>query len=287
MKVGMVGVGVCGSMMAGHVIKSGKFEEVYVYDVNREAMEALEKQGAKMAASVEEIGRICDVTCVIVAYDDQFRQVIRELATNGKKGGVIVANANFHPETVLSVTDIVAQAGMKIIDAAISFGLSGARAGTLSLTCGGAEADLEVARPVLECYANKIHLLGPIGSGMIAKSMNALLHWVHLQANIEVLLLGKTYGLDPKKMKEVLLQLPAQNGALARWDTAQYTWNEKDMDTILDLAQKRKLPVPLTGLVDQLIKLPTAQYNYEIMYTDKIQYLGRVCEAVPLGRTIG
>ena len=87
MKVGFVGCGEMGEPMAGHVMKSGRFE-VAVFDIRQEATKNIAKKGAKIAKSLEELGRLCDVFIVMVGYDHQVRQVVSDLAKVGKKGAV-------------------------------------------------------------------------------------------------------------------------------------------------------------------------------------------------------
>jgi 3-hydroxyisobutyrate dehydrogenase len=68
MKVGFVGCGEMGEPMAGHVLKTKKFE-VWVYDVRAAATKAIARKGAKVAKSLEELGRTCDLFVVMVGYD--------------------------------------------------------------------------------------------------------------------------------------------------------------------------------------------------------------------------
>jgi 3-hydroxyisobutyrate dehydrogenase len=77
-------------------------------------------------------------------------------------------------------------------------------------------------------------------------------------------------------MREILLQCPASNVTLARWDTTRFTWQEKDMDVTLDLAQKAGLILPLTGQVDQLVKALKADDVKGLLYGEEASYLGKV-----------
>ena len=94
--------------------------------------------------------------------------------------------------------------------------------------------------------------------------------------SFETLLIAKRYGLDAQRMREVLLQCPGANGTLQRWDTTRFTWQEKDMDLTLALAQKAGLMLPLAGQVDQLIKTLTAADVKALLYGPEAAYLGRV-----------
>jgi 3-hydroxyisobutyrate dehydrogenase-like beta-hydroxyacid dehydrogenase len=281
MKVGFVGCGEMGEKMAGHVLKAGKFE-VWVFDIRKAATKAIARKGASVAKSLEELGRACDLFIVMVGYDHQVKQVVSDLAKVGKKGAVIVITATSHPDMVIECAEIARPRGMGVIDAPVCYGLEGARDGTLASLVGGAAKDVKKARPVLACYSRAVHHLGELGAGEIGKTLNNMLHWAHCIANYEALLLGKIYGLDAQKLRETLVQCPATNGTLARWDGTKFTWQEKDMDIALDLAQKRKLPLPFFGQVDQMIKWFHADDVAALLYKKEAPYMGRTYSGKPI-----
>jgi 3-hydroxyisobutyrate dehydrogenase len=281
MKVGFVGCGEMGEPMAGHVLKSGKFE-VWVFDIRKASTKAVAKKGAKVAGSIEELGRTCDLFIVMVGYDHQVRQVVTDLAKVGRKGTVIVITATTHPDTVIACAQTARRRGIGVIDAPVCYGLEGARNGTLASLVGGAAKDVAKARPVLECYSRAVHHLGELGAGEIGKTVNNMLHWACCIANYEALLLGKVYGLDAQKLRETIVQCPGTNGTLARWDGTKFTWQEKDMDIALDLAQKRGLPLPLFGQVDQMIKWFHADDVAALLYKKEAPYMGRKFSGRPI-----
>jgi 3-hydroxyisobutyrate dehydrogenase len=218
----------------------------------------------------------------MVGYDHQVKQVVTDLAKVGKKGAVIVITATSHPDMVLECAEIAKKRGMGVIDAPVCFGLGGARGGTLASLVGGAKKDVDKARPVLECYSRAVHHLGETGSGEIGKTLNNMLHWAHCIANYEAILLGKVYGINAEKLRETLLQCPGTNGTLERWDGTKFTWQEKDMDIALDLAQKRKLPLPLFGQVDQMIKWFHADDVAALLYKKEAPYMGKKYSGKPI-----
>jgi 3-hydroxyisobutyrate dehydrogenase len=286
MKVGFVGVGAMGNHMATHCMKRGS-HEVWVYDVAKAAANAMKKKGAKVAKNLKELGSVCDVIIVMVGYDHQVKQVVTDLSTQGKKKGcIIVITATSHPDVILECVGIAKKGGMKILDAPVCFGLDGAEAGTLVSTVGGEKKDYDKAKPVLECYSRAAFYMGPHGCGELGKTINNMLHWAHSIANQEVLLLGKVYGIDPQGMREMLLKMPGTNGTLDRWDETRFTWQEKDLDIALDLAQKRRLALPLFGCVDQLIKLSHQNQVSDLLYSKKINYLGREFKSAPPGKDL-
>jgi 3-hydroxyisobutyrate dehydrogenase-like beta-hydroxyacid dehydrogenase len=81
-----------------------------------------------------------------------------------------------------------------------------------------------------------------------------MLLWACMVANYEVLNFAKTMGADVPKLIAALAHSSGANWSLARWGKSTGKWAEKDMDVALDLAQTAKMPMPLAGLVDQLVK---------------------------------
>lgn len=284
MNVGFVGLGEMGGEMARHVAtkSEGRFA-VYGFDLNRKALAAAKKHGVAPTRSLAELASTCDVMIVMVGYDHQVKQVVTDIAGTGKKGAVIVITATSHPDMVRECAEIAGKQGIGVIDAPVCYGLDGARDGTLVSTCGGSRKDYAKVRPVLECYSRAAPHLGELGAGEIGKTCNNMLHWAHSIANYEVLLLAKAYGIDAQALRETLLQCPGTNGTLERWDSTRFTWQEKDMDIALDLAQKRKVLLPLYGQVDQLIKLFHADDVAELLYDKtKAHYMGREIRRRPI-----
>ena len=91
-------------------------------------------------------------------------------------------------------------------------------------------------------------------SDVFAKTINNMLLWACMSANMEVLTLAKTLGVDLPRMIEALGQGSGANWSLSRWGKSTGKWAEKDMDVALELAQAAKMPMPLAALVDQLMK---------------------------------
>jgi len=273
MKVAVVGTGEMGLAMAGHMLDKG--QTVSAFDVNTERLGLARDRGIAAAASLKELAAAPEVFILVVATDEQVVEVSEQLAQHAVDGALIVVAATISVETVRNLGPRLAERGKRLVDAPVVYGASGARAGTLLSLCGGAAEDIERVRPALMCYSRDVVHVGPLGAGQVAKTCNNLLHWVHCVANFETLLIAKRYGLDAQRMREVLLECPGTNGTLRRWDNTRFTWQEKDMDLTLELAQKAGLMLPLAGQVDQLIKTLTAADVKALLYGPEATYLGR------------
>jgi len=273
MQVGVVGVGEMGAAIAGHLAAKG--HDVSAYDIDRAKLQAVAARGVATAENLEALAKGPEIFLAIVSTDDQSRSVTETLSQHANDGAIIAVVATNHPDTMKELAALCESRGKRFIDAPVVYGASGAREGTLLSLCGGTEEDVERARPALMAYSRNVLHVGPVGSGQLAKSCNNLLHWVHCVSNYETLLIAKRFGVDAQRMREVLLECPAYNTTLKRWDGTKFTWQEKDMDLTMDLAQMSGLVLPLAGQIDQLVKLLSASDVKALLYGPECSYLGR------------
>ncbi|SON57777.1 3-hydroxyisobutyrate dehydrogenase [Hartmannibacter diazotrophicus] len=262
-----------GLAMAGHIQARGF--DVAVFDVSDERMALARERGMPTGDYLQDMADDGGLFILAVATDAQVEEVCETLAGAAKTGTVIVVAATVRPETVRDLAGRLAGRGLRLVDAPVVYGATGAREGTLLSLCGGAEDDIDAVRPVLMSYSRDVVRVGPVGAGQVAKACNNLLHWIHCVGNFETLLIAKRYGLDGQRMREVLLDCPGTNGTLRRWDTTRFTWQEKDMDITMDMAQQLGLMLPLAGQVDQLVKTLSAADVKALLYGDEVNYLGR------------
>jgi 3-hydroxyisobutyrate dehydrogenase-like beta-hydroxyacid dehydrogenase len=273
MNVGVVGVGEMGAAMAGHLVAKG--HKVSAYDINTERLAAAGRKGIGAASSLEDLAKRCELFIVIVSTDEQSAEVTDVLSRHATDNALIAIAATNAPLTMKELDKLAQSRGKRFIDAPVVYGATGAKEGNLLSLCGGTEADVERARPALMAYSRNVLRVGPVGSGQLAKACNNLLHWAHCVSNFETLLLAKRFGVDAQRMREVLLECPAYNTTLKRWDTTKFTWQEKDMDLTMDLAQMSGLVLPLAGQIDQLVKLLSASDVKALLYGPECSYLGR------------
>jgi 3-hydroxyisobutyrate dehydrogenase len=273
MQVGVIGVGAMGIAMAGHMQKAG--HAVCVNDISPERMDDARAAGLA-TVSLADMVRQAEFFLIVVVSDEQSRSVTHALLDAGAPSGSIIAvAATNHPKTMVELATDCAARGVGFIDAPVVFGLKGAQDGDLGSLCGGSEADVERARPAMAAYSRFVRRMGGVGAGQLAKTCNNMMHWAACVANYEVLLLAKRYGIDAQMMRETLLECPARNTTLERWDSTNFTWHEKDLDVALDLAQTGGVPTPLFGQIDQLIKLLGRDAVRALLYGPEAYYLGR------------
>jgi len=167
---------------------------------------------------------------------------------------VICIASSCDPDTCRRMASAAAAKNIGVIDCPVVLGQQAANDGTVTSYVGGEERHVVHARPVLAAYSAQVLHLGPVGSGQIAKTINNLLLWSCMAANFEALTLAKKLGADLPRLIAALGHGSGANWSLSRWGKSTGKWSEKDMDVALELAQEAKAPMPLSGLVDQLMK---------------------------------
>lgn len=197
MKVGFVGIGRIGSVMAANV-KRANFD-LMVYDLRPEATEELRRMGASVADSPMQVGEFAEIVEIAVRDDPQVEEVIvgeRGLLKTLKPGSIIIIHSTIDPETAIKMGEYAAKKGVSVVDAPMSGGSEGAAARTL-LYMVGAEPELfERCRPLFETSGKTIVRMGPLGSGAKTRIVHHVIMALNRLAADEGLRLAQGLGLD-------------------------------------------------------------------------------------------
>jgi 3-hydroxyisobutyrate dehydrogenase-like beta-hydroxyacid dehydrogenase len=257
--VGIVGAGVMGSAIAGHLLKGGY--RVCIYDVLPERTEALANRGARPARSPKEVAKNSELVLVVVLDDAQVKEVClgSEGVMEGAQPSAVVAICStVQPRTCREISEKVQVRGIHVLDTPMARGAQAAVEGKLLLMVGGDTKVLDRCRPVFITFASDIYHLGELGSGQVGKMVNNLILWTCLAANREGLILAKNQGVDISRLREVLLHSSADNWALREWHRVshQSKWDvQKDLHGVLTLAEESQTPVPISALIKEVIKV--------------------------------
>jgi len=155
--------------------------------------------------------------------------------------------------------------GVEVLDAPVSGGKEGAKAGTLSIMVGGDKAAFEKCRNIFQAMGKNVYHLGPVGSGLSLKLVNNLLVAVNGLAVAEALVLGKKAGLDPEIILEVIPK-SAGDSWMFRNRAPQMVHRDftcrgeldillKDLGFILDMASSLKLPLTLSAVAKEIYQM--------------------------------
>jgi 2-hydroxy-3-oxopropionate reductase len=204
--IGVIGLGAMGAPMARNLLKGG--HRVTVFARRADAMTPLVAAGAKPASSPAEVAERSDVIITMVIDTHAVEDVAlgpRGIIEGAKPGSVVVDHSTIEPDGARRIAAALKRRDIEMIDAPVSGGPAVAEAGTLSMMAGGDEAVLDRLRPLLACYAHTIVHIGPSGAGQIAKACNQICTIVNTLGAAEAMLMAERAGIDPRKVKDVLM----------------------------------------------------------------------------------
>lgn len=204
--VGVIGLGAMGTPMARNLLKAG--HAVTVYARRPERMAPLVDAGARAASSAAEVASLSDVTITMVIDTAAVEAVTlgpRGIAEGARSGSVVIDHSTIDPDGARRIASALKARGIDMLDAPVSGGVAVAEAGVLSIMAGGDEALLERCRPILECYGRSIVHIGPSGAGQVAKACNQICTIVNTLGAAEAMLMAERAGVDPAKVKDVLM----------------------------------------------------------------------------------
>ncbi|NDW07443.1 NAD(P)-dependent oxidoreductase [Jiella pacifica] len=263
-KVAFIGLGVMGYPMAGHLKEKGGHEVTVWNRTAEKASKWAGQFGGAAASSPREAAEGCDFVFMCVGNDDDVRSVVYGddgIFAGMKQGATLIDNTTASAELARELAEAASEKGFKFVDAPVSGGQAGAENGALTVMCGGAEADFEAARPVIECYAKMVGLMGPAGSGQLTKMMNQICIAGLVQGLAESIAFGQKAGLDIEKVVGVI-----SKGAAGSWQMENrhktmnqghydhgfaVEWMRKDLGICLAEAKRNGARLPVTALVDQ------------------------------------
>ena len=259
-----IGLGVMGFPMAGHLAqKSGAAVMVY----NRTVEKANKWQvahGGRTAPTPRAAVEGADFVFACVGNDDDLRTVT--IGEQGafhamKKGAVFVDHTTASANVARELAVEAEKRGLGFIDAPVSGGQAGAENGLLTVMCGGDGATYAKAEPLIMSYARMCKLLGPAGSGQLAKMCNQIAIAGVVQGLAECIQFGMKAGLN---MEDVIAVI--SKGAAGSWQMENRhktmiagkfdfgfaaDWMRKDLGICLEEARKNGSTLPVTALVDQ------------------------------------
>jgi 3-hydroxyisobutyrate dehydrogenase len=177
-----------------------------VFDIADDAVQAAAEAGARVAASPSEVAAASDVIGICVRDDDDVRSVAGGpdgLLAGAASGAVLAIHSTVLPSTVKEVAEQAGQTGVRVIDACVTGGASGAEQGTLTYMVGGAAEDLERCRPALLTSAGKIIHAGELGTGAGTKLCNNLMTYLGFLSAFEATSLARSAGLSDDALEKV------------------------------------------------------------------------------------
>jgi 3-hydroxyisobutyrate dehydrogenase-like beta-hydroxyacid dehydrogenase len=263
LKVAFLGLGVMGAPMARHLKAKG--HDVTVY--NRTASKArawVEAHGGASADTPREAANGAAIVFCCVGNDDDLRHVT--LGPDGafagmEAGSIFVDHTTASADVARELAGTAGERGIGFVDAPVSGGQAGAENGVLTVMCGGETEAYSRVEPVIMSFARACRLMGPSGSGQLAKMVNQICIAGLVQGLSEGIHFAQKAGLDAEAVLDVI-----SKGAAGSWQMENrgrtmnagkfdfgfaVDWMRKDLSICLSEARNNGAQLPVAALVDQ------------------------------------
>jgi len=261
--VSFIGLGVMGYPMAGHLQKNGYNVTVY----NRTTAKAekwVEEYKGSMAKTPGEASQNSEIVFMCVGRDEDIIEVMEGedgILSKVAEGSIIVDHTTASAEIARNYYQKLKDKKLSFLDAPVSGGQAGAENGVLSIMIGGDEKDYNTVRPVLTSYGKAVELIGPSGSGQIAKMINQICIAGLVQGLSEAMAFGKKSNVNMEKVLSVISKGAAQSWQMEnRYRTMldgkfdygfAVDWMRKDLSICFNEADKNGAMLPVTKIVDK------------------------------------
>ena len=261
--VSFIGLGVMCYPMAGHLQNNGYNVTVY----NRTTAKAekwVEEYKGSMAKTPGEASQNSEIIFMCVGRDEDIIEVMEGddgILSNVAEGSIIVDHTTASAEIARNYYQKLKDKKLSFLDAPVSGGQAGAENGVLSIMIGGDEKDYNTVKPVLASYGKAIELIGPSGSGQIAKMINQICIAGLVQGLSEAMAFGKKSNVDMEKVLSVISKGAAQSWQMEnRYRTMldgkfdygfAVDWMRKDLSICFNEADKNGANLPITKIVDK------------------------------------
>jgi 3-hydroxyisobutyrate dehydrogenase-like beta-hydroxyacid dehydrogenase len=259
--IGFIGLGVMGMPMARHLATAGY--RLTVMDIDPAPGEQLAKAFPAVTAvdGAAEVGLASDIVVTMLPSGEPVRQTALGpggLVETLLPGSLVLDTSSSEPWLTRETAQGLAQAGIAMVDAPVSGAEWGAIAAELVFMVGGADADVARVAPLLDIMGKARFHLGPVGAGHIMKSLNNLITSVTFMATGEALLAGKSAGLDPDVMIDVL-DVSTGGSWVARTHFKQRIFNRAFDDPFKLALMVKDIGIALEAAESTGVAMPVAQ----------------------------
>lgn len=214
-QVAFIGLGNMGGPMAINLVKAG--HSVTAFDLSVGALAQVKAAGAAVATSAAEAVKGAQfVISMLPAGKHVLGLYLGEqgITTHIDKNALVIDCSTIDADSARKVGAGLALQGIAFIDAPVSGGVGGAKAGTLTFIIGGEDAHFERAKIVLGNMGKNLFHAGAVGAGQVAKICNNMLLSILMVGTSEALQMGIDNGLDPKVLSEIMLKSSGRNWTL-------------------------------------------------------------------------
>src|SRR5919201_3215446 len=268
MRIGFIGLGMMGHHMVANLQKAG--HDLVVHDVRRDAGEEALSRGARWAETPADAARQTQLVMTSLPGPKEVEQVAlgeHGVIAGAQPGTVYVDLSTSSPTLIRRIHAVLGQRGVRVADAPVSGGVTGAEEASLQVMVGCDQDVFEQIEPVLRAIGDKVAHIGDVGAGEVANLVHNQIALVVQQVVAEGLTLGTKAGIRPEKLLEAI-----RGGAYGRsgggigpnlekttlqgdWDRPRFALAlaRKDLGLATDLASEFGVPMPLAALAEQAL----------------------------------
>jgi 3-hydroxyisobutyrate dehydrogenase len=199
--IAVIGLGNMGGPMAANLVKAG--HALTGFDLSEAAKSEARATGVAIVSTAVEAVSGADVVVTMLPAGKHVRAVWGDLLSRAKTGALFIDSSTIDVESARAVHQAAEKAGLLSLDAPVSGGTGGAKAGTLTFMCGGSEAAFAAGKPILEAMGKKIVHCGGAGAGQAAKICNNMILGISMIAVSEGFVLAEKLGLSPQALFDV------------------------------------------------------------------------------------
>jgi 2-hydroxy-3-oxopropionate reductase len=288
MKIGFIGIGIMGTPMAEHLLDAG--HEVAVNDLNPIPQELLDKD-AQVVSSAREAAEMGDVIIIMVPDTPDVEKVLfgeNGVAEGLSAGKTVIDMSSISPVETKLFAEKINASGCKYLDAPVSGGEVGAKAGTLTIMVGGDQETFDKAKPLFELMGQNITLVGGNGDGQTCKVANQIIVALTIEAVGEALLFASKAGADPARVREALmggfasskiLEIHGERMIKRTFDPGfRIELHQKDLNLALSNARKLQMSLPNTATAQELFNSVAAQGDIGLDHSAMVLALEKLAE---------
>ena len=288
MKIGFIGTGIMGAPMAGHLLDGG--HELAVH--NRKSIpQDLVKKGAIVVSSPKQAAEKGDVVIIMVPDTPDVESVLfgeNGVAEGLSSGKIVVDMSSISPVDTKEFARKINALGCSYLDAPVSGGEVGAKAGTLTIMVGGDQPTFDRVKPLFELMGQNITLVGGNGDGQTCKVANQIIVALTIEAVGEALLFASKAGADPAKVRKALmggfasskiLEIHGERMIKRTFDPGfRITLHQKDLNLALSNARKLQMALPNTATAQELFNSVAAQGDSGLDHSAMVLALEKLAE---------
>jgi 2-hydroxy-3-oxopropionate reductase len=262
--IGFIGLGIMGKPMARNLIKAGY--SLVIHSRSRPPVDEVAKEGAQVAASSREVAARSEVVITMLPDSPDVELVYTGgdgVFAVAKPGTLLIDMSTISPVVARKLAGEAEARGCDMLDAPVSGGEAGAVGAALSIMIGGKASAVERAMPIFQALGKNIVHVGDAGAGQVAKAANQVVVGITIAAVSEALVLAAKAGVDPAKVRQVLLGGFAQSKILEAHGQKMLDRNfkpgfrirlhEKDLKIALATGSEYGVPLLVTSIVAQMM----------------------------------